>query len=179
MSTIDLEQLTESQPSRVFGLSKSQGQPAIFPSLILKKNSLVLVVSFENLHLHLLYSHQRIAGVHIRVGTENHEVHCNFYSWPRACDWLWKWEWLTRRNNFGSKHCCHNNFCLTSHSTHYTHYTHCATLHCSNEHFTKQKQTSHCRHIHFCPSSLKIALCASYTLNSKMHSTAVFIVHTL
>ena len=45
---------------------------------------------------------------------------CNLYSWPRAGDCqLWKWEWLTLRNNFGGKHCHRTHFCLT-HRQNYT-----------------------------------------------------------
>ena len=45
---------------------------------------------------------------------------CNLYSGPRAGDCqLWKWEWLTLRNNFGGKHCHRTHFCLT-HRQNYT-----------------------------------------------------------
>ena len=112
MSIIDLEQLTDSQPSRVFGLSKSHGQPAVFPDI--KEKQSCLGGKSENRHLYAVFSSQNFRCSQ-QSWTENYvQQHCNFYSWPRACDWLWKWEWLTRRNNFGSKHCCHNNFCLTS-----------------------------------------------------------------
>ena len=58
-------------------------ESSVFQSHILTLKRLVLK-SFHNPHL-----------IGVLLWTEN-SVHRNFYSWPRACDWLWKWEsdWL-------------------------------------------------------------------------------------